>query len=298
MTAVTKTAVFSLRIFIGEIRSTGTRIIIVRKLGRRSLTLNHKPSKSTRQHVRDNLFGNHIASEAPAYEAFAGKVLASFYRCPECDAWWICCHNDFPETTLVWRLVEPHSTDYLWQDYRGWHRAVHAGRCVNCAGETAAPEIVLRSGDDGQVIWPGAANIEENDELSGNSPLTESNPFVTYISQSRMINENITAIIAKEARRESNAWGYSADINGIRDEMKAMTIAFKDIVYSYAPILPPGWRVIADYDKWVAGQACAGFLHGEVQPDISLLIGGGCATVTEIEMELDRLHRYVCSLTI
>ena len=111
-----------------------------------------------------------------------------------------------------------------------------------------------------------------------------------------MIDENINAVAAREEQRESNAWGYTADINDIRDEMKGMTAAFKDVVYSYAVILPPGWRVIADYDKWIAGNACAGFLHGEVQPDISLLIGGDCATVAEIEMELDRLHHYVCNL--
>lgn len=43
--------------------------------------------------------------------------------------------------------------------------------------------------------------------------------------------------------------------------------------------------------------ACAGFLHGDMAPDNSLMIGGQCCTVAEIEMELDRLHRFVWDLS-
>ena len=70
-----------------------------------------------------------------------------------------------------------------------------------------------------------------------------------------------------------------------------------DIVYRYAPILPSGWRATGDYDKWLKGKACAGFLHGEKNPDNSLMIGGHCHTVAEIEMELDSPHSYMCALS-
>ena len=40
----------------------------------------------------------------------------------------------------------------------------------------------------------------------------------------------------------------------------------------------------------------AGFLHGEINPDVTLMIGGRVTTVAELEMELDRLFRYVCEL--
>jgi hypothetical protein len=179
-------------------------------------------------------------------------------------------------------------------DFRGWYRTNAVELCPSCAHETAAPEIVLRFDDDGEILWPDVRTIDE--DTSRTEPGTDSNPFLAYVSQSQQIEENIAAITAREAQRESNTRGYTADIGDIHDELNRIRIAFKDVVYSYAPILPPGWRVIADFDKWVAGKACAGFLHGEVQTDISLLIGGDCTTVAEIEMKLDRLVHYVHDL--
>jgi len=133
----------------------------------------------------------------------------------------------------------------------------------------------------------------KEDEPLGEDIQNMGNLFLDYVSQSTRIKENISAIAAKEERRLANAWGYTAEIADIREQMMSMRNAFKEIVNSYAPLLPKGWRVIADYDKWVAGRACAGFLHGEIQPDITLMIGGRCSTVADLELELDRLFRYV-----
>ena len=140
-------------------------------------------------------------------------------------------------------------------------------------------------------------NSESNNHAPLNAPEEAINPFVDYVSQSEQIGENMFVIAAWEARQEENAWGYTADINDILEQMVEMQIAFEDVVCSYAPLMPPGWRVMADFNKWAKGQACAGFLHGELRPDISLMIGGSCTTVADLEMELDRLFRYVCELT-
>ena len=118
---------------------------------------------------------------------------------------------------------------------------------------------------------------------------------MAYVSGSAMMDENIAAIAAREARGKAHAWGYTADIADIREELEAQRSAFKHLMSGYAALLPPGWRILADYDKWVKREACAGFLHGEVQPDASLLVGGECSTVADLEMELDRLFNYVCA---
>ncbi len=154
-------------------------------------------------------------------------------------------------------------------------------------GHETAKEVIRAFRDsrpNGQT--PPEASAEE-----------DAGPFAVYVSQSEEIGENMFIIAAWEARQELNARGYTADINDIREQMAEMQVAFEDVVCSYAPLLPPGWRVMADFNKWVRGQACAGFLHGELRPDISLMIGGNCTTVAELEMELDRLFHYVCELT-
>ena len=216
----------------------------------------------------------------------AGRVIAHLYRCPDCGAWWGAGEQDVPETQLVFRLVDPHSDQFLWADYRGWIKGGELSVCPACGGDSAVAAITLCFDEEGQVVWP------ENP-----SDKTSENPFYDYVSGSERIEENISFIAAREAQRQKNAWGYTAEMDDIREDLNRMREAFKEVVYRYAPILPPGWRVIGDYDKWLKGQACAGFLHGEINPDNSLMIGGQCRTVAEIEMVLDRLHRYVCDLT-
>jgi hypothetical protein len=138
---------------------------------------------------------------------------------------------------------------------------------------------------------------KESMENGSDKPANQhGNPFANYVSNSEKIGENMFVIAAWEARQELNAPGYAADINNIRDEMDEMRTAFKDVVCGYAPLLPRGWRVTGDFDKWLKGHACAGFLHGEIRPDVSLMIGGGCSTVAELEMQLDRLFRLVCDM--
>jgi hypothetical protein len=232
------------------------------------------------------------AQDARPTAQFAGKVIAKLFRCPDCGAWWGSSKHSTPETHLVFKLVEPNSERFLWHDYRGWYRQSKAKCCPACGQEMAVAEVTLRYDDEGQVQWP------ENEDIRNEKPAeTTGNPFADYISQSKRIEENITFLIAREAQQVGNEWGYKADLDDIREDINAMRSAFKNVVYRYASILPPGWRVTGDYDKWLKGQACAGFLHGDMHPDNSLLIGGLCHTVAEIEMELDRLHSYVFDLS-
>jgi hypothetical protein len=190
--------------------------------------------------------------------------------------------------------VEPHSNAYLWEDYRGWRQKGEAGLCPECGQAAGKADFVLSFDDRGEVVWPEGVDLTDSEPGDDGG---ESNPFLDYISQSKKMDQNLTVIAAWEERRRSNAPGYTADIDDLRGEMDLMRTAFKDVVYSYAPLLPPGWRVTGDYDKWVKRQACAGFMHGEIQPDITLIIGGRCTTVAELEMELDRLFQYVCAST-
>jgi hypothetical protein len=224
----------------------------------------------------------------------AGQIIASLYECASCGTWWAASAADSPEARLLFRLVEPHSARYLWVDYRGWHHGMQAEVCAHCGRPAAAAPVVLRRDEWGHIIWPQEAPAQESVAGQGTPAVAAENPFLAYVSESAAMEENIAAIAAREAKRETHAWGYTVDIDDLRDEMAAQRDAFKHVVTSYAPLLPPGWRITADYDKWIQGKACAGFLHGEVSPDISLLIGGECRTVVALEMELDRLFRYIC----
>ena len=114
---------------------------------------------------------------------------------------------------------------------------------------------MLRFDEAGEVVWPeGLAEtaVEPGEEAEG-----ESNPFLAYVSQSNEMEQHMAVIAAWEERRQGHASGYTADISSLRCEMDRMRSAFKDVVYSYAALLPPGWRIMGDYDKWVKGQACA-----------------------------------------
>lgn len=238
---------------------------------------------------RTSLFKDDEAGEAEN-KARAGQRIAALYRCGACSAWWGSSAHAAAHTALLLRLVEPHSTEYLWVDYHGWREDVDAGSCPGCGQETGAAAIALHFDAQGQVAWPQEASPAAAVIEAGNAD----DLFAEYVSGSAMMDENIAAIAAREARGKTHAWGYTADIGDIREELEAQRGAFKHLLSGYAPLLPPGWRIIGDYDKWVKGQACAGFLHGDMQPDASLLIGGGCSTVADLEMGLDRLFNYVC----
>jgi hypothetical protein len=239
---------------------------------------------------RERLLNKHRQNMDGHNREFGGRVFASLFRCKDCNSWWGGSEIDVPQKRLLWRLVEPYSDTYLWEDYRGWRQEADAGRCANCGEDTGKADYVLRFDDQGEVVWPEGVRIA-HDEPAGTR---ENNPFIDYVSQSKKMEQNMAVIAAWEDRRRSNAPGYTADIDELRGEMDKMRRAFKDVVYSYAPLLPPGWRVTGDYDKWIKGQACAGFLQGEIQPAVRLMIGGRCTTVAELEMELDRLFRYLC----
>ena len=256
--------------------------------------MKNKPSSSSEQGVQESQQNNKNSPKTAQNLQFAGQIFAALYRCHACLSWWGTSHLDVPEKRLLWRLVEPHASDYLWVDYRGWRQQLDAGLCPECGQEGGEAQVVLSFDDQGEVVWPQGVD-PLGSETGDHSP--EGNPFLEYISHSEKMGENMAVIAAWEERRHTNAPGYTADIDHLRGEMDRMRSAFKDVVYSYAPLLPPGWRVTGDYDKWVKGQACAGFLHGEINPDAALMIGGRVTTVAELEMELDRLFRYVCELT-
>jgi hypothetical protein len=249
---------------------------------------------NVQQAARASLFTRYRAQKNIVKPALAGQVIANFYRCRGCSAWWIATDLDAPESNLAFELVEPHGERYLWQDYAGWRLDAEDGRCKSCDQENDAPDCTLRFDEKGYVVWPRLRLLKENGRGEGERAAGEHNPFAEYVSQSKNIGENMFVIAAWEARREMNAPGYAADINDMREQMEEMRLAFKDVVYSYAPLLPPGWRVTGDFDKWLKGQACAGFLHGEIQPDASLMIGGCSTSVADLEMKLDALFRFVC----
>ncbi|MBE2222347.1 MAG: hypothetical protein IAF02_12440 [Anaerolineae bacterium] len=120
--------------------------------------------------------------------------------------------------------------------------------------------------------------------------------FGNYIETSNSIQDNIAAITAKEQRRDKNAEAYSADMDNIRGELEQMRAAFKDVVYRFAAILPQGWRVLGNFDDWVASKACADFAHGELQPDSKLMIGGQCKTILGLKLELEKLQKFIWEL--
>lgn len=119
------------------------------------------------------------------------------------------------------------------------------------------------------------------------------NPFEEFVGNSNPIQDGLAAMDARHEKRENNAASYLANIDDLRDQMKAMELAFKDVVFKYAAILPEGWRVTGDFEKWLAGKACAGFVHGALNPSAELMIGGDCETVGDLELALDQLYNFV-----
>jgi hypothetical protein len=198
-----------------------------------------KPTRS----VQERVHGSRLDSNQGSYRQYAGQVFAALYRCESCEQWWGSSELDVPEKRLLWRLVEPFSDSYLWVDYGGWRQGVDGGCCLRCGREA------------GEVVWPeGLAEtaVEPGEEAEG-----ESNPFLAYVSQSNEMEQHMAVIAAWEERRQGHAPGYTADISSLRCEMDRMRSAFKDVGYSNAALLPPGWRIMGDYNKWVKGQACA-----------------------------------------
>ncbi|HSG18478.1 MAG TPA: hypothetical protein VLE70_19450 [Anaerolineae bacterium] len=119
------------------------------------------------------------------------------------------------------------------------------------------------------------------------------NPFEDYVDGSGAIQDGLAAMRAREDRRAANAESYTASMADVRETMQAIENAFKDVVYGYSAILPDGWRAHGDFEKWVARKACAGFVHGGMNPDAELMIGGECDTVRGLEIELDRLYKFL-----
>jgi hypothetical protein len=119
------------------------------------------------------------------------------------------------------------------------------------------------------------------------------NPFEEYVDDSGAIQDGLAAMRARQSRREANAESYTVSMADLRETMQAIENAFKDVVYGYSAILPAGWRVHGDFEKWIAGKACAGFVHGGMSPDAELMIGGESDTVRGLEIELDRLYRFL-----
>jgi hypothetical protein len=255
------------------------------------LTVKDKPTQSV-QGVQESQLHNKKGRIAGKNRRHAGQDFAALFRCRACFSWWGSSRLDVPEKRLLYRLVEPHSTVYLWVDYRGWRQEGNAGLCPECGQEADEADFALSFDEKGEVVWPEGVVLTTSDQEAN-----EDNPFLAYVSQSKKMDQNIAVLAAWEERQHSQEAGYTADIDDLRGEIDKMRTAFKHVVYSYAPLLPPGWRVTGDYDRWLKGQACAGFLHGEINPDASLMIGGRVTTVAELEMELDRLFRYVCEMT-
>ena len=119
------------------------------------------------------------------------------------------------------------------------------------------------------------------------------NPFEEYVDGSGSIQDGLAAMRARQRGREANAESYTASMADLQETMQAIEKAFKDVVYGYSAILPAGWRAHGDFERWVAGKSCAGFVHGGMSPDAELMIGGDCDTVRGLEVELDRLYKFL-----
>lgn len=262
----------------------------------RGKTMARRIVEHGQQDIRGKLISGPAAHATKKNEAHAGQLIAAFFLCHACGSWWITGDLDVPEAGLAFSLVEPHSDRYLWQDYRGRRRVTDDGVCVNCGSHCEQPDCELRFDENGRILWPRLRLLDGNANGRSQPPVESQNPFADYISSSETIAENMFVIAAWEARRQFNAPGYTADINDFRDELDELRSAFKDVVTSYASLLPPGWRVIGDFDRWLKGQACAGFRHGELPPDTDLMVGGRCSTVSELEIKLDRLFNFVCAM--
>lgn len=248
----------------------------------------------TSEEIRERLLHPVMMREADGVGQDTPGTAAELQRCPVCGSWWGAGDYQLAAARQVWQWVEPHSNHLLWEAYYGWRVSSADRLCRSCGEGWGATQLELRIGENGEIAWLEGGLLESAGPESAEDAPGGSDPFRSYVAGSKGIEENVAAIEAREAKRAANVWGYAADIDDIRDDLERVGSAFKDVVYGYAPLLPPGWRVIADFDKWVMGKACAGFVHGDMSPDKSLLIGGDCSTVADLAMRLDKLFLYVC----
>ena len=240
----------------------------------------------------NSLHTDRVGEPHQVHPEFAGQLIAELFGCSSCGAWWGSSDPAMPLAYLILRLVEPDDGRFPWSAFYGWRQPAEAHTCPACTQQTAVSRLSLNFDNQGQVAWPPEAFAAENTGAAG-----QGDPFQSYIEASPRISENIEAIAAREAKRQANVWAYTADIDELREQLDALRDAFKDTVYQYGALLPPGWRVTGDFDQWIKGRACAGFLHGEINPDHSLMVGGRCTTLAELEMALDRLHHFVCEMS-
>ena len=72
------------------------------------------------------------------------QTTAVLYRCPDCQVWWGGNQHNTLKDNLVFRLAEPDSDMFKWEDYRGW-RSDDAHTCPECDQHIDKPSYTLHS---------------------------------------------------------------------------------------------------------------------------------------------------------
>ncbi len=62
----------------------------------------------------------------------AQQSTAVLCRCQDCGVWWGSSRQYSHQDSQIFRVAEPHTDQFLWQDYRGWRHEDEANVCPEC----------------------------------------------------------------------------------------------------------------------------------------------------------------------
>ncbi|MCA9898974.1 MAG: hypothetical protein H6654_01560 [Ardenticatenaceae bacterium] len=72
------------------------------------------------------------------------QTTAVLYCCPDCQVWWGSSEHQTLQDNQVFRLAEPASDMFKWEDYRGW-RSGDPHTCPECGQHIEKPSYTLHS---------------------------------------------------------------------------------------------------------------------------------------------------------
>jgi hypothetical protein len=79
----------------------------------------------------------------PYGQSLAQRSTAVLHRCQGCEVWWGSSQGYSPSDHQVFRLAEPHTDRFLWEDYRGWRNGAESDNCPECGEKVTGPEHTL-----------------------------------------------------------------------------------------------------------------------------------------------------------
>ena len=91
--------------------------------------MNRKQIK-TQDNIQNNGKPGHLIPSS--IQHLPQQSTAVLCRCQECGIWWGSSQQFSLQDFQVFRVAEPHTDLFLWEDYRGWVNGTEADSCPEC----------------------------------------------------------------------------------------------------------------------------------------------------------------------